>query len=76
MIKEWAYSADNIIYHFRCVSQAMFPFSLEWNQPRESLPNVLQNNLDEPAFAYMQQIVRLVRERGMLGSHCWIELMI
>jgi len=54
----------------------MFPFSLEWNEPRESLPDVLRDDLDEPAFAYMQQIVRLVRERGMLGSHCWIELMI
>ncbi|KAK2591646.1 hypothetical protein QQS21_010660 [Conoideocrella luteorostrata] len=62
MMEKWKYSAENLIYHYRCILRGMDPFSLSW-EAWGSVEDVAKANLDTPAILYMQKMSDLLKDR-------------
>jgi len=60
MMGKWAYSAENLITHFRVVLGGFVPFSKIWDNSNES---DFCPNLDDNARKYMRSVTNLLREQ-------------
>ncbi|KAH7318672.1 hypothetical protein B0I35DRAFT_432678 [Stachybotrys elegans] len=61
MMDRWRYSADNLLYHYRCILRAMDPFSFAWDA-LGSVDDVAKANLDPEAVLYMQKMCKHLKE--------------
>lgn len=59
---KWKYSAENLLYHYRCILRGMDPFSFAWDT-LESVDDLAKASLDPDAVLYMQTISKLLKEK-------------
>uniref|UniRef100_A0A8H7N406 Uncharacterized protein n=1 Tax=Bionectria ochroleuca TaxID=29856 RepID=A0A8H7N406_BIOOC len=63
MMEEWQYSAENLIFHFRCILRGMDPFSFDWEGPHERIGEAATTNLDGQAILYLRRVTSLLKEQ-------------
>lgn len=63
MVAKWEYSAENMLYHYRCVLNGDIPF-----RSARRNPELLQrrDNLDEQAMTFIKDLHRLASDEGKI----------
>lgn len=64
MIEHWNYSADNVLHHFRSIFRGELPLA---TADRDLDELVQRENLDPKSKAYILQVLRIIKDQGMLG---------
>jgi hypothetical protein len=64
MIEHWNYSADNVLHHFRSIFRGELPLA---TADRDLDELVQRENLDSKSKAYIVQVLRIIKDQGMLN---------
>lgn len=59
-INEYAYSAENILHHFRCILRGPEPFADAERNPREFKDRA---KIDDESMQYVENMVRVLKRR-------------
>lgn len=63
MIEHWNYSADNVLHHFRSIFRGELPLA---TADRDLNELVQREGLDLESTAYVVQVLRIIKDQGML----------
>lgn len=66
MIEHWNYSADNVLHHFRSIFRGELPLATADKNLGEL---VQRENLDPESTSYVIQVLRIIKDQGVLSCH-------